>query len=191
MLTKKQIYFRRVVLAAEIASKLHDQLTFGHVKFQKLVYLCEQVSRMNLHSNYSKQAAGPYDRKFMHSIDKELNRQKWFDVKLENKDGHKKYTYTPGVNLPKSKKYYENYFSEYDQDIQSLISTFKTASSMQVELIATLYACWEDNSVRNENVSNDKLVEDFYKWSEEKEKFKEEKVRNAIDWLKEKGIRPK
>lgn len=94
MLTKKQIYFRRVVLAAEIASKLHDQPTFGHVKFQKLVYLCEQVSSMNLHSSYSKQAAGPYDRKFMHSIDKEFNKQKWFDVKLENKDGRNKYLYT-------------------------------------------------------------------------------------------------
>lgn len=100
-------------------------------------------------------------------------------------------TYTPGVNLNKSKRYYDNYYSEYDQDIQSLISTFKLASSMQVELIATLYACWEDCNSKNENFSTDELVEDFYNWSEEKEKFKEEKVRNAIDWMKEKGIRPK
>ncbi|OQX75276.1 MAG: hypothetical protein B6D64_11935 [Bacteroidetes bacterium 4484_276] len=105
MFLKKQIYFRRVVLAAEIASKLHNQPTFGHVKFQKLVYLCEQISKMNLHSNYSKQAAGPYDRKFIHSIDSELNRQKWFNIKQETVDGYKKFTYTPSVNLQKAKKY--------------------------------------------------------------------------------------
>ncbi|MCK4663581.1 MAG: restriction endonuclease subunit S [Bacteroidales bacterium] len=190
-LRKKDIYFRRVVLAAEIASQLHDQPTFGHVKLQKLVYLCEQISEMKLHSNYSKQAAGPYDRKFMHSIDSEFNRQKWFEVKQESVNRITKYIYTPFVHIHKYKKYYNNYYSEYDKDIQSLISTFKIATSKQIELIATLYACWEDINVKKENFSYDRLVKDFYNWSEEKGKFKEENVRNAIEWMKEKGIKPK
>src|SRR5690606_2254948 len=32
------LFFKRVVLAAKIADELHNEPTFGHVKFQKLVY---------------------------------------------------------------------------------------------------------------------------------------------------------
>ena len=190
MKRKKNIFFKRTVLAAKIASQLFNQPTFGHVKFQKLVYLCEQVGKMNLHDNYSKQAAGPYDRKFMHSIDAELKRQKWFDVKLEKKDGFTKYTYTPSENMLKYQKYYNRYFSTYDNKIQWIIEKFKTAKSNQVELIATLYSCWVDIYYRKAIFSDDLLMKDFYKWSPEKEKFNEKNVRSAINWMKNNDLTP-
>src|SRR5690606_33527387 len=35
----KALFFKRVVLAAEIVYNLHNERTFGHVKLQKLMYL--------------------------------------------------------------------------------------------------------------------------------------------------------
>jgi hypothetical protein len=81
---KKELYFKRAVLAAEIAYQLHSDFTFGRIKFQKMVYLCEHVADMNLEERYSKQAAGPFDNKFMHSIHTEFTRQKWFEVEIVN-----------------------------------------------------------------------------------------------------------
>jgi hypothetical protein len=49
------LYFKRIVLAAEIADQLYTEPTFGHVKFQKLVYLCEHRCRMRLSERYCKQ----------------------------------------------------------------------------------------------------------------------------------------
>src|SRR4051812_3853195 len=52
--TKNNTFFKRVVLAAEIASQMHKEPTFGRIKFQKLVYLCEHAASINLNERYSK-----------------------------------------------------------------------------------------------------------------------------------------
>src|SRR5574337_139309 len=40
---RANIHFMRSVLAAEIIDELHEQPTFGHVKFEKVMYLAEQL----------------------------------------------------------------------------------------------------------------------------------------------------
>ena len=48
-------FHRRTVLAAEIVFKLHKENTLGHLKLQKLIYLCQHSAQMNLHTNFLKQ----------------------------------------------------------------------------------------------------------------------------------------
>jgi hypothetical protein len=38
----RDLFFKRVVLGAEIVYRLHSERTIGHVTLQKLMYLCEQ-----------------------------------------------------------------------------------------------------------------------------------------------------
>jgi hypothetical protein len=182
------LYFKRVVLAAEIANQLHAEPTFGHVKFQKLVYLCEHRCRMKLSDRYCKQVAGPFDRKFMHSIDTEFSKQGWFDVTQETTFG--KFVYTPLPGLEKYKKYYQNYFAGDNDSIQDLIDLFRKESTQFVELIATLFACWDEGIRKKEFITDATLVDNLYKWSKEKEKYQTDDVLLAIDWMKEKRIVP-
>jgi hypothetical protein len=183
-----KLYFKRVVLAAEIASQLYNEPTFGHVKFQKMVYLCEQLANMKLPGRYSKQAAGPYDRKFMHTIDSEFKKQKWF--KIEQEGIYKKFTYTPLENLSKYKVYYYRYFGKHDKMIQDIISKFKSEKTDFVELIATLFACWEEIISQDITISEEVIIKRFYDWSSEKSKFEISKVKEALNWMKEEGIKP-
>lgn len=187
---KSNLYFKRAVLAAEIASKLYNEPTFGHVKFQKLVYLGEQLCELASENHYSKQAAGPFDRKFMHSIDKEFKRQKWFEVKLEKQGNYPKYNYTPLENLNKYKQYYTKNFKLFDKKIQWLISTFKKSKTGEVELIATLYYCWKEIIESNEVFSEDVLITKFYKWSKEKSKYSRTEVKRGITWMNENELIP-
>jgi len=46
--SEKKDYFKKMVLAAEITSELYSENTFGHKKFVKVLYLCEEVCSMNL-----------------------------------------------------------------------------------------------------------------------------------------------
>ena len=121
---KSRIYFQRAVLAAEIVNNLKDESTFGRVKFQKLVYLCEHACNMNLQDRYTKFAAGPFDNKFMHSINKEFQKQKWFIIKYEKKNGYSVPRYYTSTNIEKYKFYYTRYFKERDDSIQKLINLF-------------------------------------------------------------------
>ncbi|MFY0598604.1 MAG: hypothetical protein JXR03_02960 [Cyclobacteriaceae bacterium] len=99
-------FFKRVVLAGKIVDELHDDKNFGHVKFQKLMYLCEHVKVSKISDGYDKQAAGPFDRKFMHTIDEQFKRLKWFTV--HNNSGQ--FSYSPSLKCDQYKKYYPNYF---------------------------------------------------------------------------------
>lgn len=182
-------YFKRVVLAAEIAKNLHNENTFGHVKFQKLMYLCEHASKMQLNERYSKQAAGPYDRMFMHSIDKEFKKQNWFDVKVEKSSNFSRFIYTPLDGLQKQSDYFNNFFPD-DINVKYIIQQFRSSKTDFVELVATLYACILETKASHSTDDLSLVKIKFYEWSKEKIKFSETQIQHAIVWMKEKMIYP-
>jgi len=143
---------------------------------------------MKLNDRYCKQAAGPFDRKFMHSVDAEFSKQGWFEVRKDDTFG--KFTYTPLPGLGKYKKYYQNYFTADNDSIQNLIDLFRKENTQFVELIVTLFACWDEGIRKKESVTDAFLVENLYKWSKEKEKYQNDAVLRAIKWMKGKGIVP-
>lgn len=187
----KSLFFKRVVLATEIINNLHREITFGHVKLQKLMYLCEEVSNMEVTRRYVKQAAGPYDRKFMHSIDKELVRLKWFKVEVSKHNGYQSYKYFPDSKLNSYKSFYENYFNENINIIKWLIKTFKNNPTSKVELVATIYYCLNEFKVDNNAFNEENLIKRVFDWSiEKKKKFTKKDIVSAYNWMQSKKLFP-
>lgn len=185
----KKLYFKRVVLAAEIVSKLYQEPTLGRIKFQKLVYLCEHRAGMDLQNRYSKQAAGPFDNKFMHSIDREFKKNKWFSaVKETTKDGLSRTKFIPLDNPDGHKTYFERYFHSENEQIQYIINLFRNMSTDKTELAATVFACVKELNSSDGSVEKGKLLTLFYEWSEKKKRFSEQEVLDSLDWLQEKGL---
>lgn len=179
-------YHKRTVLAAEIVYQLIEDYTIGHLKVQKLMFLCQHTTNMSLHTNFLRQAMGPYDPRLMRSIDKQFLTRKWFQYNVE---GYPKYV--PLTNCGGHKEWYERYFSRQLDDIHTLIELFNGVKTKRVELIATLYACWNRAIQNNSIISNKLLIQEVYDWHEsKKEKFNDEEIIEAIDWMKEKGIYP-
>lgn len=185
---KSTEYFKRTVLAAKIASDLHEQSTFGRVKFQKLVYLCEHVAKLQTKHRYQKFAAGPFDNKFMHSIEKEFQKQKWFRVEKEKKGSMMRSTYIPLEGCEKYKPYYDRYFDNTSQAIQYIIDLFKDKKTDFTEIAATLAACYFEILEKNEPFSEDLLFAKFYSWSEQKQKFIPQNVSSVWQWIKDKNV---
>lgn len=179
-------YYRRTVLAAEIVWQLHKEPTLGHVKLQKLIYLCQKSADMQLPTNFLRQAMGPYDNRLMRSIDKQLKEKKWFEYKKEQV-----FKYQPLEKAGQHHNDFIKYFSAESESIQFIIDRFKTIKSDIVEIVATLYACLDN--MQNENVifSEALLIQRFYEWSEEKKKFSEKEVERVFSRMKETGIVPK
>lgn len=188
----KALFFKRVVLAAKIVNELHKELTFGHVKLQKLMYLCEEISNMEVSNRYVKQAAGPYDNRFMHSIDKELERLNWFRVEITNtKKGYKKYEYFPDEKLDVYKGYYERYYEKESDYIDWLINTFRSHPTSKVELVATIYYCLDEFKKNYECFSENELISRVFEWSiEKRKKFSEDQIITAYKWMLSKKLNP-
>lgn len=178
-------YHKRTVLAAEIVFQLRNENTIGHLKLQKLMYLCQHTTNMSLHTNFLKQAMGPYDPQLMRSIDKKLSDNKWF-----------KYTkgdfpqYKPLDNAGEHQQWFDRYFENESRAINTLINTFRKAIGEKVELVATIYACCLEAKQRKQVISDELIINKVYAWSPYKEKFSKDRIKKAHEWMRNVGIYP-
>ncbi|HFG0471770.1 restriction endonuclease subunit S [Flavobacterium psychrophilum] len=178
--------YKRTLLAAEIVFQYKSEYTLGHLKLQKMLYLCKESENMNLPMNFLKQAMGPYDNQLARSLDKQFKEKKWF--KYQNGDGLK---YVPLENCGKHSEDFKKYFEDQLPTINKLIETFRKFKSQEIEAVATLYSCWKETIVNNELVNDAVIINKFYNWSKEKEKFKQPDLVTHLDWMRENGIYPK
>lgn len=184
----KAVFFKRVVLSAEIVSALYEEPTFGRVKFQKLVYLCEHAALMNLQERYLKLVAGPFDNKFMHTIEAEFKRQKWFTVEKVFQAPYTRTKYIPLDNFEGHKKYYSSYFQQSEEDIRQIISLFRKKNTAFAEISATLLACYLELTEKNLPYDEERLLSFFYEWSTSKQKYDRSTVLENWAWMLENGL---
>ncbi|TQO36472.1 type I restriction enzyme S subunit [Arenibacter algicola] len=178
-------YHKRTVLAAQIVYKLQGEYTLGHLKLQKLMYLCQHTTSMSLHTNFLKQAMGPYDPNLMRSIDKQFKVNQWFEYSPKDYPKYKSLARVGG-----HKDWYERYFEKQLFDIDFLLEKFRTYKTDQVEIIATVFGCWKEALEYNELINNELIIKKFYMWHKDKAKYDKERINSAIEWMKTEGICP-
>lgn len=182
----KTDFHKRTVLAAEIVFQLHKEWTMGHLKLQKLIYLCQNALNMSVHTNFLRQAMGPYDPALKRSLESQFKKNKWFEFRSDSKQ-----KFWPLEKVGEHRTWYERYFNNEQDSISNLLVLFKNMKSDRVELIATLYSCWAKAIEKGEMISNDLLVKRVYEWSPEKEKFTRKDILEAIDWMNQNQIYPR
>lgn len=181
------VYFRRSVLAAEIADRLCEERTFGHVKMEKLIFLTEHLCHVDIDSHYHRDAAGPYDNRALRSIDSQMKKQKWFEAKKEDKG----YRYLPLQNRGGHKKYFEKYYADVMPMFEKIIDTFKTSPTEQCEIVATLYSAWDDLLQNHQPFTDDDILNEVLNnWNETKKRIKRSRWQAALDWMRANGFVP-
>ena len=185
--TTANVHFRRSVLAAEIADRLCEEPTFGHVKMEKMLFLTERLCHIDIGSHYHRDAAGPYDNRALRSIDSQLKKQKWFDVKRTEKGNR----YVPMQNCGKHKAYFDKYYSTILPTFEKIIDTFKTQNTERCEIVATLYSAWEDLLHSNKSFTDADIVNEVLNnWHESKKRISQDRWLSAIQWMRENGFAP-
>lgn len=181
------VYFKRSVLAAEIADRLCEERTFGHVKMEKLIFLTEHLCHFDIDSHYHRDAAGPYDNRALRSIDSQMKKQMWFEAKKEDKG----YRYLPMQNRGGHKKYFEKYYADVMPMFEKIIDTFKTSSTEQCEIVATLYSAWDDLLQNHQLFTDDDILNEVLNnWNETKKRIKRSRWQAALDWMRANGFVP-
>lgn len=173
-------------LAAEITFQLHTEPTFGHLKLQKLIYLCQQLKHMDLAADFKQHAAGPYDPLMARYLDKEFKDHEWFSY-----DPKRDLKYKPLSRCNDHRSAFNKYFAKDVSEIYDLIGLFRTSKSDHIEIVATLFACWLRLLEKKLSVTEEQLLKDFYAWSEEKKGFGKNEVLNGFKWMKVHSITPK
>lgn len=183
--------FKRVVLAAEITAQLYQQPTFGSVKQEKVMsivaYHCGLHHSLEYH--FLRQPAGPHDPRAKRSMEKNFTMQKWFTV-VRGQSGQR-VEYRPGEKFGGHRKYFADYFGEYEQGINDIISLFRTMNTQRCEIVATLYAVWLDFLEAGKSPDDEEIVtEVLTNWHESKQSIERERWFAALEWMRRKGLTP-
>ena len=183
------IHFKRRVLAAKILDELCDEPTLGHVKLEKILFLGEYCGQLELHTQFTRHAAGPYSPQTLRSIDSQLKKSKWFSY---SKSANKSNKYTRLSDSDKYVGYYESYFDgEQRSTIDKLLGLFRTARTLQCEIVATLYGAWNDFLLEGITPSDNQIIDEVLSnWHEEKERISHERWQGALNWMRENAIIP-
>jgi type I restriction enzyme S subunit len=175
--------FAKQVLAGKIVSKFIDDPNFTDIKFQKIQFLAEHVIEADLNLNYYCQAAGPYDNKFMHAIYNDFQKQRWFDFKKKR--------FIPLDKQEKIEGYYQGYYAPAQDQLNKLFELLYTTSEAEAEIIATLYAVWNNRIIESQTIADEELINDFYLWSDRKQQYTKKQVSTGLQWLKKYQWEPK
>ncbi|MGF7081077.1 restriction endonuclease subunit S [Mucilaginibacter sp. UYCu711] len=178
--------YKTLLLSAEIVWKLSQKQTLGHVKLQKMIYLCDRAQNMNLPVKFLRRAMGPYDRELQLYIDNELEEREWFKY---NEDEPLKYKMLK--NAGGHKQDFKELFQNDLEAIYHLIDIFENTTSARIEIVATLYACWERMLEKKQLINDASLIAEFYDWSEHKSKYTNAEIIDALRWMEVQGIVPR
>ncbi|MDR0704288.1 MAG: hypothetical protein LBF88_04795 [Planctomycetaceae bacterium] len=59
------------------------------------------------------------------------------------------------------------------------------------EIIATLYGAWNDLIIQNETVTDNRIIDEVRNhWHDSKQRFNEERLKQALGWMREKQLIP-
>jgi len=183
---EEKAFLKRKMLATYIINQSLNDPNFGDVKFEKIFYLSEYFAlKRNLGQKYYVQSAGPYDNKFTIGYFKQVEKSKWF---IRRRNGNQ-YTFSKGEEHDKSLNTYGLFSDKELEKVNMIINYFEKWTYEIPEVIATLYAVWNNRIIKQEPITDDLLKEDFLNWDEQKIKYKD-RLDKALNWMRENEIVP-
>jgi type I restriction enzyme S subunit len=178
-------------VSAQIISLQAHQPTFGRVKFQKQVYLAETHAGVHeIGGRYVREAAGPYDRELIASVEENLKADNFMAVKQEAKGAA--VTYHPKHGAKVEIEALSNALGDRAARLAHVIDTTKDLKTAEIEAVATLYAVWNDLLIDSAAVTDDRIITGVLKeWHPEKAgKFTKASLQQWLNWMRRHELTP-
>lgn len=182
----KDNIFAQAILLCKIIEKLRNY-NLGRVKAEKTLYLIEKEVGFDFNNKYVREAAGPLSEN-IYKCESIISKNKWVNIKRVKK--YIEYEILPNFN--KYSKYYDKYYSSYDSQIEKIIDMVKNYSTDKAEMVATLYASWNDFIIKKDKVPEIEIVRDVRgNWNDRKKRFNEREWLEVLEEMKRIGLTPK
>lgn len=178
-----------IALAYRHHLALGTEATFGRVKAQKALHLCESIGGVDLGRNPVKDAAGPNDFQHMLVAEKWARANQFFEF-VQKPTGN-------GYNFRKLPRF-SAMVAEGAEALKSVQARLEKAigliapmNSEQAELLATVHAAWNNLILDNVEATEAAIIHEAREnWHVAKHKFGDGKFRQAIAVIRAQGIEP-
>ncbi|MGH7928049.1 MAG: hypothetical protein ACREQV_09660, partial [Candidatus Binatia bacterium] len=187
----EEVLERRLTLAGAIVRELESDKNLGRTKLAKVFYLADVSQRLSLNMNYYRQPAGPLDARALYN-------EKMGVEAVGAKRGYFSSTgdgrfirYERGRRLEDLLKKAPEMFGRKWEGIRRVIGLCEGLSTEQCEIMATLYACWNDLLIEGKDVTDDAICRDFLvNWHEKKRRFAKQRLIRALGWMRQEKLIP-
>ncbi|WP_413666044.1 restriction endonuclease subunit S [Mucilaginibacter sp. Mucisp86] len=178
--------WQRKVLAGHIIYAFQKGGYIGRTKLQKILYLCEQHAQLDFDTHYIKEAAGPLDSRFLYAFLNEGKQKNWIN---ETPVGNG-FKYEPSTSISELTIDYPKYFRSNSDNINFVIKLLRDTDTDTAELIATVYAVWNNYIIKKQKLDDTLLTKEVYEWDDSKIKFNKSLITSTWQWMKEAGLVP-
>ncbi len=181
--------FAQAILLCKIIEANNHQYT-GRVKLEKTLYLIETHIGFDFETHYTRQVAGPLDQSIYKCEDMVKHKYRWVEIK-DSKREKEPVQYSATGEMAQYRAYYEEYFNEYDAQICRLIKMVSSWTPDRAEIIATLYAAWNDAIILQKIFCDTDIIDDVMNnWHESKKKRPHEVWLEALRYMRKIGLVP-
>lgn len=174
-------------------SKLANAQYFGRTAAAKVMYLAQAHIGLDVDLKPEREAAGPLDP-WIYDFERQGQGKRWFEVNERTlANGRKKAEYRclsalsePAANaealMTRGQK------TEFDR----LIYALADKKTEEVEIIATLFAVWNDFLIDGVQPTDEQIISDVREnWHERKARFTQAELGRWLDWLRRENIIPR
>jgi type I restriction enzyme S subunit len=162
---------------------------FGHVKAEKIAHLVEAHLGIDLEREPIKDAAGPNDYPHLKKVESRASKANWFDMRKKKDADAYELSKKHGFDalLLKTMKA----LGGRTEEVDALINLLLPLNSRQAEIVATLYAAWNNLLLQGQAPDDEAIVHEAREnWHASKLNIERDKFFRGLQWMREKGLVP-
>lgn len=182
----------RASIGCYVISKLANAPYFGRTAAAKVLYLAQAYVGLDLNLKPEREAAGPLDT-WIYDFERQGQGKRWFEVNektLANDRKKTEYRCLPALSEPAAQAealMLPDQKAEFDR----LIYALADKKTEEVEIIATLFAVWNDFLIDGVQPTDTQIISDVREnWHERKARFTPAELGRWLDWLRREDIVP-
>jgi hypothetical protein len=186
----KGIFCRRAALDCYVLEKLSGDPHPGRTKMEKISHLLEHHCEIDLEREPIRDAAGPNDYVSRLKVESLARKQNWYSTQSHG-DGAK-VNYVPEAQISTSRTTAINVLGDRKTQVDDLLSVLRPLDTKRIEVVATLYAAWNDFLIAGKIPTDDELIHDVRtNWHPAKQRIPIEWWTKTLTWMRKKQLIPR
>ncbi len=186
----KGIFYRRAAIDCYLISVLQGDTNLGRTKIEKLSHLIEYHCGVDLEREPVRDAAGPNDYSSRRKVESLAGRLKWYSTRTQV--DRAKVDYVPGLAITKSRHTAERLLGDRKLAVDALLRLMRPLDTKQSEIVATLYAAWNDFLLAGKKPTDNEIVDDVRNnWHPKKRSIPVEQWLQALTWMRKHQLVPR
>jgi len=186
----KGIMYRRAALDCYLITALKGDKNLGRTKIEKISHLAEYHCGIDLERVPLRDAAGPNDYQSRLKVESLAKRYKWYFTRT--RAGEVKVDYVVGPEISRSRRTAENFLGAHKSAVDALLSLMRPLDTKQSEIIATLYAAWNDFLLAGKTPTDDELITEVrHNWHPDKLRIPADRWVKALAWMRKNQLVPR